>query len=111
MPEDPDRLAEAVCNGPDGFIVPKARHQTTIEDLEDASFAFDGSIGSFDSECDASGGYLWASVGCSSRPPFLELWSLKNRMKVYSRSSTLSLLPARRRFSTPNESKKMHGRE
>ncbi len=46
MQKDPDQLAQAVCNGPDGFIVPEARHQTTIEDLEDASFAFDGSIGS-----------------------------------------------------------------
>ena len=46
MQENPDQLTQAVGNGPDGFIVPEARHQTTIEDLEDASFAFDGSIGS-----------------------------------------------------------------
>src|SRR6266705_3702243 len=44
MQENPDQLAQAVCNGPDGFVVPEARHQTTIEDLEDASFAIDGSI-------------------------------------------------------------------
>jgi hypothetical protein len=43
---DPDQLTEAMRNGSDGFVVSEARHQTTIDDLEDASFVFDGSIGS-----------------------------------------------------------------
>src|SRR5215472_12745169 len=38
MQKDPDQLAKAVCNGPDGFMVSKSRYQTTIEDFEDASF-------------------------------------------------------------------------
>ena len=33
-------------NGPDGFVVAEARNETTVDDLEDASFTFDGSIGS-----------------------------------------------------------------
>src|SRR5215467_2032590 len=32
-------------NSTDGLIVPQARHQATIHNLENASFAFDGSIG------------------------------------------------------------------
>src|SRR5215472_266320 len=43
---DPDQLTEAMCNGSDGFVVSQAKQQTTIDDLEDAPFVFDGSIGS-----------------------------------------------------------------
>src|SRR5690242_3557261 len=46
MQKDPDQLTQAVCDCPDGFMVPQARDKATIEDLEDTSFAFDGSIGS-----------------------------------------------------------------
>src|ERR1700751_1254309 len=46
MQKDPDQLAQTVCNCLDGFMVSMARHQTTIENFEDASFAFDGSISS-----------------------------------------------------------------
>jgi len=33
-------------NRPDGFVVAETRNETTVDDLEDASFAFDGSMGS-----------------------------------------------------------------
>jgi hypothetical protein len=33
-------------NRPDGFVVAETRNETTVDDLEDASFTFDGSIGS-----------------------------------------------------------------
>jgi len=33
-------------NGSDGLVVSETRHETTIDDLEDTSFVFDGSIGS-----------------------------------------------------------------
>src|SRR5713226_5680051 len=33
-------------NGSDRFVVSETRHETTIDDLEDTSFVFDGSIGS-----------------------------------------------------------------
>jgi hypothetical protein len=33
-------------NCADGFVVAEARNETTVDDLEDASFNFDGSIGS-----------------------------------------------------------------
>src|SRR5215831_17006529 len=42
---DPDQLAEAIRNGPDRFVVSQTRHETTIDDLEDTSFVFDGCIG------------------------------------------------------------------
>src|ERR1700747_290584 len=42
---DPDQLTEAMRNGPDRFVVSETRHKTTIDNLEDAAFVFDGSIG------------------------------------------------------------------
>src|SRR5207302_11101485 len=44
MQNYPDQLTEAVRNGPDRFVVSETRHETTIDDLEDAPFVFDGSI-------------------------------------------------------------------
>ena len=32
-------------NSPDRFVVSQTRYETTIDNLEDASFVFDGSIG------------------------------------------------------------------
>ena len=32
-------------NRPDGFVVAETGNETTVDDLEDASFTFDGSIG------------------------------------------------------------------
>jgi hypothetical protein len=43
---DPDQVTEAMRNGSDRFVVSETRHETTIEDLDDTSFVFDGSIGS-----------------------------------------------------------------
>src|SRR5215472_3967022 len=43
---DPDQLTEAMCNGSDGFVVSEAQHQATIDDVEDAPFVFDSSMGS-----------------------------------------------------------------
>jgi hypothetical protein len=42
----PDQLTYAMRNCPDGFVVAETRNETTVDDLEDASFTFDGSIGS-----------------------------------------------------------------
>jgi hypothetical protein len=42
----PDQLTDAMRNRPDGFVVAETRNETTGDDLEDASFRFDGSIGS-----------------------------------------------------------------
>src|SRR5208282_1469784 len=42
----PDQLTDAMRNCADGFVVAEARNETTVDDLEDASFNFDGSIGS-----------------------------------------------------------------
>src|SRR5215469_14370325 len=39
-------MTEAMRNGPDRFVVSETWHETTIDDLEDTSFVFDGSIGS-----------------------------------------------------------------
>jgi hypothetical protein len=44
MQDYPDQLAHAMRNGPDGFVVSEARNEPTVDDLEDASFMFDGSI-------------------------------------------------------------------
>ena len=44
--DHPDQLTDAMRNGPDGFVVAETRNETTVDDLEDASFTFDGSIGS-----------------------------------------------------------------
>ena len=41
----PDQLTETMRNRPDGFVVAETRNETTVDDLEDASFTFDGSIG------------------------------------------------------------------
>src|SRR5205809_7945374 len=46
MQNDPDQLTEAMPDASDGFVVSETRHETTIDDLEDTSFVFDGSIGS-----------------------------------------------------------------
>ena len=46
MQNDPDQVAEAMRNGPGRFVVSEPRHETTIDDLEEASFVFDGVIGS-----------------------------------------------------------------
>ena len=43
--DDPDQLTEAMRNSPDRFVVSQTRYETTIDNLEDASFVFDGSIG------------------------------------------------------------------
>ena len=43
---DPDQVTEAMRNGPDGFVVSETWCETTIDDLEDTAFVFDGSIGS-----------------------------------------------------------------
>jgi hypothetical protein len=45
MQNHPDQLTDAMRNRPDGFVVAETRNETTIDDLEDASFTFDGSIG------------------------------------------------------------------
>src|SRR5262245_10644460 len=45
MKNYPDQLTEAMRNGPDGFVMSQTRHETTIDDLEDTSFVFDGCIG------------------------------------------------------------------
>ena len=42
----PDQLTEAMRNCPDGFVVAEARNETTVDDLEDASFMLSCSIGS-----------------------------------------------------------------
>src|SRR5258705_3777373 len=42
----PDQLTDAMRNCPDGFVVAEARNQTTVDDLEDASFMLSCSIGS-----------------------------------------------------------------
>src|SRR5215469_2899107 len=39
-------MTEAMRNGPDRFVVSETWHETTIDDVEDTSFVFDGSIGS-----------------------------------------------------------------
>ena len=41
----PDQLTETMRNRPDGFVVAETRNETTVDNLEDASFTFDGSIG------------------------------------------------------------------
>jgi len=41
----PDQLTETMRNRPDGFVVAETRNETTVDDLEDAFFTFDGSIG------------------------------------------------------------------
>jgi hypothetical protein len=46
MQNHPDQLTDAMRNRPDGFVVAETRNETTVDDLEDASFTFDGSIGS-----------------------------------------------------------------
>ena len=42
----PDQLIDAMRNCPDGFVVAEARNETTVDDLEDASFMLSCSIGS-----------------------------------------------------------------
>lgn len=42
---EPDEAAKAVGDCAEGFVVAQARYQTTIENLEDAPFLSDGSIG------------------------------------------------------------------
>jgi len=41
----PDQVTETMRNRADGFVVAETRNETTVDDLEDASFTFDGSIG------------------------------------------------------------------
>lgn len=41
----PDKAAEAMGDEPDGLLMTQARHIATIENLEDASFAFHRGIG------------------------------------------------------------------
>ena len=43
MQNHPDQLTDAMRNRPDRFVVAETRNETTVEDLEDASFTFDGS--------------------------------------------------------------------
>jgi len=45
MQNHPDQLTDAMRNRPDSFVVAETRNETTVDDLEDASFTFDGSIG------------------------------------------------------------------
>ena len=67
MQNYPNQLTQAMRNNADGFVVSETRHETTIDDLEDASFVFDGSIGSLIENTCASDGCPWASVCCGSR--------------------------------------------
>jgi hypothetical protein len=46
MQNHPDQLTETMRNCPDGFVVAETRNETTVDEIEDASFTFDGSIGS-----------------------------------------------------------------
>src|SRR5215469_5436210 len=46
MQDDPDQVTEAMGNRSDGSVVSEAYHQSTIDDLEDTSFVFDGGMGS-----------------------------------------------------------------
>jgi len=46
MQNHPDQLTDAMRNRPDGFVVAETRNQTTVDDFEDASFTFHGSISS-----------------------------------------------------------------
>jgi len=39
----PDQLTDAMRNRPDGLVVAETRNETAVDDLEDASFTFDGS--------------------------------------------------------------------
>ena len=45
MQNNSDQLTEAMRNGSDRFVVSETWHETPIDDLEDTSFVFDGSIG------------------------------------------------------------------
>src|SRR6516165_6544011 len=45
MQNDPDQVAEAMRNRADSFVVSQAHHETTVHDLENASLAFDSSVG------------------------------------------------------------------
>jgi len=44
MQNYPNQLTHAMCNRPDGLVVPQPPHQTMIHNLEGASFPLDGSI-------------------------------------------------------------------
>jgi hypothetical protein len=44
MQNHPDQLTDAMRNRPVGFVVAETRNQTTVDDLEDASFTFDGTM-------------------------------------------------------------------
>jgi hypothetical protein len=46
MENDPDEAAKPMGNGPDGLIVPQARYQSAIDDLEDGSFRLGRGVGS-----------------------------------------------------------------
>ena len=67
----PDQLTDAMRNCPDGFVVAEARNETTVDDLEDASFMLSCSMGSLIGG--ACAGYPSASVGWDSLPRSLPL--------------------------------------
>src|SRR5215813_4060513 len=45
MQNYPDKLTQAMGDCPNGLVVAKAQHKTAVQDFEDTTFLFDGSIG------------------------------------------------------------------
>jgi hypothetical protein len=45
MQNDPDQVTKSMGDRPDGLIMPEARHESAIDNLENGPFRLDGRIG------------------------------------------------------------------
>src|SRR5438132_500039 len=93
----PDQLTETMRNRPDGFVVAETRNETTVDDLEDASYTFDGSIGGLIEKARHAPVPPSASAGCNSLPRSLPLpgMPLPKRRDSWRRGRSLPWHPPR----------------
>ena len=62
MQNHPDQSAELMGDSPDGLIVPQARQQPPVQDLEDTAFEFDRRVGTLAEEAPHIAVAFWAAV-------------------------------------------------